>query len=69
MLNETVHTEGTTEEKLRVPTVTEVPSHNRVIHTDTELKNGTNFELSGQALQTKDEMVIDLTSNLKENRY
>ena len=48
MYNETVHAEGTTEVKLRAPTITEVPwLHNTVICTDTELKNGTNFEASG----------------------
>ena len=68
MYNEIVHTEGTTEENLQVPTVTEVPSPNTVINTDTELKNGTNFESTGQVLQTKDEMVVDRTSDLTEKQ-
>ena len=62
MYYEIVHAEGTTVEKLCIPTVTKVPSHYTVICTDTDLKDGTNFELSGQALQTKDGMVIDFTS-------
>ena len=66
MYNETVHHEGPTEEKLLVPTFTEIPSQNSVIHTDTELKIGTNLESFGQALQTKYEMIIELASYLTE---
>ena len=65
----TVHAEGTTEKVLQIPTDTEAPSHNTVICTDTELKNGTSIELSGQALQTKNEMAVDLTSDITEKSY
>ena len=68
MYYETVHAEGTTEEKLQVPLVTEVPFQNTLLRTDTDLKTGTNFESSGQALQNKAEMVIVLTSNLREKK-
>ena len=54
---------STTEEMQQLPTETEV------IHTDTDLKNATNLEWSGQASQTKDEIVIDLTTDITEKRY
>ena len=36
MNSKRVHAEGTTEAKLQLPTETEVPSHNTVIHSDIE---------------------------------
>ena len=66
---ETVHAEGTIEEKQQIFTEPELPSHDTVINTVTDYKNSTNLESSAQALNTKDDVVIDLTTDVTEERY
>ena len=66
----TVHTKGTAEEKLQqVATEKENLLENKVHFSVTDLQNGTNPDSSTQAFQSKDDLLIDLTTRTTEGRY